>query len=153
MVFWWRYEVAGLRFEIDGNIRLLPGLFCPTDVFVRVEQFWCWRSQDDWRGWGRGGVLGDELDTLRGGGVTLVRERLVSLTLSQALVSLLLEILQNISDPSFWLLLPAEENRNFLNVAWLEDWIKQQGGRELGLRCRGQECGSSWTGRGGRGEV
>ena len=98
-------------------------------------------------------MLRHELDTLRGRGVTLVGERFVSLTLSQALVSLLLEILQNISDPSFWLLLPAEENSNFLSVAWLEDWIKQQGGGELGLRCRGQECGSSWTGRGGKGEV
>ena len=77
-------------------------------------------------------MLRHELDTLGGSGVTLVGERLVSLTLTQALVSLLLEILQNVSDLPFWLLLSAEENGNFLNVARLEDWIEQQ----LGLRCR-----------------
>lgn len=91
-------------------------------------------------------MLGYELDALRWSGVTLVRERLESLTLGQALVSLLLEILQNISDPPLWFLLPTEENRNFLSVAWLDDWIKQQGGRELGLRCGGEEYWSSWTG-------
>ena len=91
-------------------------------------------------------MLRYELDALRWSGVTLVRERLESLTLGQALVSLLLEILQNISDPPLWFLLPPEENRNFLSVAWLDDWIKQQRGRELGLRCGGEEYWSSWTG-------
>ena len=92
-------------------------------------------------------MLRHELDTVGGGGVTLVGERLVALSLGQALVSLLLEILQNISDPSLWLLLPPEENSNLLSVAWLDDWIKQQGGRQLGPRCCGEKYWSSWTGR------
>ena len=92
-------------------------------------------------------MLRYELDALRWSGVTLVRERLESFTLGQALVSLLLEILQNISDPSLWLLLPPEENSNLLSVAWLDDWIKEQGGRQLGPRCCGEKYWSSWTGR------
>lgn len=92
-------------------------------------------------------MLRHELDTLGGRGVTLVGEGLESLTLTEALVSLLLEILQNVSDLSFRFLLPAEENGNFLNVARLEDGIEQQ----LGLRCRGQKYGSSGTGWRGRG--
>ena len=89
-------------------------------------------------------MLRHELDTLGGSGVTLVRERLA---LAQAVVSLLLEILQNIPDPSLWFLLPTEENSNLLSVAWLYDWIKQQGGRELGLRSCGEKYWSSWTSR------
>ena len=87
-------------------------------------------------------MLRHELDALGGGGVALVGE---------SLVSLLLEILQNISDFSLRFLLPAEENSNLVSVAGLEDWIKQQGGSQLGFWCGGEKYRSSWTGRGGRG--